>query len=514
MRLRTQLSLAFLVLAVVPLAAVTLFAYAASRQAFRSAVEAEGRRLASEMSGRLGPAAGELSEHIERMRSRARPSATSAFEQARNDAIAAAEQEELRALLSPMLSEARREEGSIPFAIDAERRLYAPSQADLDRLYGLGVAPAPAGSQPLPGDRGDWLVVNERHAASGVSVGVAQPLGEALRELRRTAARNLSYGLAAAALALLGIVPLARALTQPLAALTQAAQRLSRGERNVQVSVPRGAELGRLAAAFNRMASDLERNQQRLLEQERLRKELEISRHIQEELLPREPARFPFAEVAGTSIPARQVGGDFFNYFPLSDDEAVVLVGDVSGKGVPAAILMANLQATLRARLAHEHDLARLAESLDRELGGEEPAQSYLTLFLAVIDGRAGWLRYVNAGHVTPLLVRPGGGLERLEATGRPLGLLPGAGYEERRLQVAEGDVLFLFTDGLVDAENASGESFGAEQVERLLTTAGDRSAARLLACVESALLHHRGPSEASDDATIVALRLLDDPEA
>jgi sigma-B regulation protein RsbU (phosphoserine phosphatase) len=259
------------------------------------------------------------------------------------------------------------------------------------------------------------------------------------------------------------------------------------------------------------MATDLKRNQERLLEQERLRKELEISRRIQEELLPRAPGRFPFAEVAGMSIPAREVGGDFFNYFRLSGDEASVLVGDVSGKGVPAAILMANLQATLRARLAHEKDLALLAERLDNELGGEEPAQSYLTLFLAIVDGRAGWLRYVNAGHVTPLLVRRGGGIERLESTGRPLGLLPGGGYQERRLQVGQGDVLFLFTDGVVDAEDASGEPFGAERVEELLTKSADGNAAGLLARVEEALLRHRGASEASDDATIVALRLLEE---
>jgi sigma-B regulation protein RsbU (phosphoserine phosphatase) len=511
MRLRAQLSLAFLLLAVLPLTAVTLFAYRASRQAFRSAVEAEGRRLAYDMSGRVAQALEELSAHVARMRERPRQPSASAFEQARNDAIAAAQQEELRSLLGLILSEARRQEGGVPFVIDAEQRLYASSPADLGLLYGLGVAPAPAGAKAAATDRDAWVVVSERHAASGITVGVAQPLDQALREIRHTAARNLGYGLAVVALALLGIVPLSRALTRPLAALTEGAQRLSRGDLEVQVAVPRGAELGRLAATFNRMATDLRRNQERLLEQERLHKELEISRRIQEELLPREPGRFAFAEAAGTSIPAREVGGDFFNYFLLSGGEAAVLVGDVSGKGVPAAILMANLQATLRARLAHEKDLALLAERLDHELGGEEAATSYLTLFLAVVDGRSGWLRYVNAGHVTPLLVRRGGGIERLESTGRPLGLLPGGGYQERRLEVGRGDVLFLFTDGLVDAENAGGQAFGAERVEQLLTSGSDGNAADLLARVEQALLRHRGASEASDDATIVALRLLEE---
>ena len=157
MRLRTQLSLAFLLLAVLPLAALTLFAYATSLHAFRSAVEAEGRGLTLELRGRLQQAVGELSAHLERMRTRSRSPATTAFEQARSDAIAAAQQEELRTLLNLMLSEARRQEGSVPFAVDAEQRLYASSAADLGVLYGLGLAPVPAGGRrSRPTARTGW----------------------------------------------------------------------------------------------------------------------------------------------------------------------------------------------------------------------------------------------------------------------------------------------------------------------------------------------------------------------
>jgi serine phosphatase RsbU (regulator of sigma subunit) len=513
MRLRTQLSLAFLLLAVLPLAAVTLLAYATSRQAYRSAVEEESRRLAYEMRGRLEQAVGALSEHIEgiRARSRGHPGAADAFEQARSEAIVAAQQEELRSLLNLMLSESGSEQGSIPYAIDSERQLYAPTPADLRLLYGLGLVPAPAGSEATPTDPSDWVVVSEKHIASGTTLGVAHPLGPALQQIRRIAAQNLLYGLGVGALALLGILPLSRGLTRPLAALTEGVQRMSRGELDVQVPVPRGAELGRLAGAFNRMAKDLKFHQERMLKQERLRKELELSRRIQEELLPREPVLLPFAEVAGASIPAREVGGDFYNYFALPHGEAAVLVGDVSGKGVPAAILMANLQATLRARLPHERDLAPLAERLDRELAGEESARSYVTLFLATLDGRSGRLRYVNAGHATQLLVRRAAGIERLESTGRPLGLYPGGGFEERELFLERGDTLFLFTDGLVDAEDAGGEPFGS-RLEQLLKAQRGGSTAELLACVQAALDRHRGTSEANDDATIVALRLIGDP--
>jgi sigma-B regulation protein RsbU (phosphoserine phosphatase) len=273
------------------------------------------------------------------------------------------------------------------------------------------------------------------------------------------------------------------------------------------VSVPRSAELARLAETFNRMARDLRRNQEQLLEQERLRKELEIGRRIQAELLPRAPLRAPFAEVGGLSIPAREVGGDFFNYFPLREGEVAVVLGDVSGKGVPAALLMANLQATLRARLALEPDLARLADLLDREMESEAPLAPYVTLFLAVLDGQRRRLRYVNAGHHTQFLRRAGGDIERLVSTGRPPGLYPGGGYEEIATGFGAGDALFLFTDGIVEAEDESGEPFGMERLEAVLRVGPARDLPGLLAGIHEAVRRHQGPVEAADDATLLALR-------
>jgi sigma-B regulation protein RsbU (phosphoserine phosphatase) len=506
-RLRTQLAVAFLLLAVLPPAAMTLYSYASSQDAYRQAVAAEARRLAGEMSSRLGQAVAEVSSRIGRMRERSRTAVSSAFEKARLEALAAAEPAELRPLLAAILSGAGREEGSLPFALDTDGKLQVAEAADEATLASLGLRAAGDAVESGAAGRGDWVVVSQMDAASGITVGVARPVASALRQFRATALRNLAYGLALVVLALLGILPLSRRLTRHLDALTAAAERLGGGERAVQVNVPRGAELGRLATAFNRMSHDLAEHQARLLAEERLRKELEISRRIQEELLPREPARLPFVEVAGTWVPAREVGGDFFNYFPLPGDEAAVLVGDVSGKGVPAAILMANLQATLRARMSLERDLARLAEAIDVELGAPDAAEAYVTLFVAILDGRDGWLRYVNAGHGTQLLLRRTGAIERLESTGRPPGLLPGGGYQECRLPVGPGDSLLLFTDGLLDAESEAGEPFGMERLERIVA-GGDGAAMDLLARVGQALTSHLGRAEAADDATIVALHV------
>ena len=503
MRLRTQLAIAFFLLAVVPLLGVTLYTWLGSQRAFRQAVAAEAGSLATEMSLRVDLVANQLKERLQRMADRP-AGEESSYQKARREALAAAEGEQLRLLLRAILSTAERRQGAIPFALDREGRLYAPDPADEVVLEGLGLV---AGKPATRRDAGDWVVGARGDEETGIRIGVARPVGPALTEIRRTAARNLGLGLGLAAVALLGILPLSRRMTRHLASLTEGAERLGRGDLNVQVPVPHGWEFRHLAVTFNHLARDLRQNQDRLLEQERLRKELEIGRRIQEELLPREPLLGPFAEVGGVSIPAREVGGDFFNYFPLREDEVAILVGDVSGKGVGAALLMASLQATIRARLGAERNLARLVDALDREMGSEEPLAPYYTLFLGLLEGRTGRLRYVNAGHNTQVVLRRDGPADLLSSTGRPPGLYPGGGYEEGVVEMRDEDALFLFTDGLVETEDETGEPFGMSRLEALLKVHRGRDLVALLAQVDAAVREHRGPVEAADDATMVALR-------
>jgi serine phosphatase RsbU (regulator of sigma subunit) len=410
-------------------------------------------------------------------------------------------------ILGAVLSRTGRRKGEIPFAVDREGRLHTADPQDAARLKGL---PLTAGGAAADGARAldDWVVVTRKDPASGLVLGIARPVGESLKEIRRTAARNLAGGLGLVGLALVGIVPLSRRMTRNISLVAEGAERLAAGDLDARVEVRSKDEIGRLAGQFNRMAAELKVHQEKLLEQERLRKELEIGRRIQSELLPRDPLRLRFAEVQGVSIPAREVGGDFFNYFVLPEGDVALLVGDVSGKGVPAALLMANAQATLRARLAVEHDLASLADTLDREIDKSTPAEAYVTLFMGVLDGPQRAMRYVNAGHNTQFLVRSGGGVEPLESTGRPLGLYPGGGYAERRVALAQGDCLFLFTDGLVEAENEAGEPFGEHRLHALLQQERSHGLDDILARVEAAVREHRGDAEAADDATMVVLRI------
>jgi len=202
------------------------------------------------------------------------------------------------------------------------------------------------------------------------------------------------------------------------------------------------------------------------------------------------------------------VGGDFFNYFLLPEGEVALLVGDVSGKGVGAALLMANVQATLRARLSLERDLATLADAIDHEIDDATPKAVYLTLFMGFLDSSHRELRYVNAGHNPQFVLRAEGGLDRLVSTGLPIAMFPGHGYKEASVPLNEGDILFFYTDGITEVENERGEMFGSERLEELLIEHHREGVDALLAHIEQEVLTFRGAADLFDDATMMVLRL------
>jgi serine phosphatase RsbU (regulator of sigma subunit) len=414
----------------------------------------------------------------------------------------------LERTLRTALAFSRREQGEIPFAIDAQGAVYTADNAQRPQLTALGITGAnsvPANGAPHR--VGEWIVVARRDA-SGLVLGIARPIGGSLREIRRMSLRNLSVGLAMIALACIGIVPISHRMTQHVSSLSAGVRQLAGGDFATRVPVQSSDEFGALASAFNRMAEDLEKHQALVVEQERLRRELELSRQIQTEMLPRTPLRLGAAEIKGVSIPAREVGGDFFNYFALPDGRLALLVGDVSGKGVGAALLMANVQATLRARIPLETDLARLADSLDAEIDANTPRAVYLTLFLAILDIDRGLLHYVNAGHNPQFVLRGRGGIQPMSSTGLPIALYPGQGYSRAQVSIEPGDLLFFYTDGLVEVEDETGDMFGAERLQALLAEEHDQRIDTVLERVELATRTFRGRAEPFDDATLMALRI------
>lgn len=418
-------------------------------------------------------------------------------------------------VMNGVLSATHLEQGEIPFAIDSGSKIYTPREKDRAALSVLDL-PRQSGSGRSSGggrrtsvrswENGDWVVVTKKDP-SGMTFGIARPIGDSLRKMRGAYGRNLALGLLLIGAATIGIVPLSGRMTRNLSTLTEGARRIAQGDLDARVPVRSADEFGALARAFNGMAEGLKAHAKLQGEQERLRRELELCRQIQTTMLPQEPMRAGIAEIKGLSIPAREVGGDFFNYFALPDGSIAVLVGDVSGKGVGAALLMSNIQATLRARLPVDNNLVRLAGVIDKDVEATTPREVFLTLFIGILDTVGGALRWVNAGHNTQYILRAGGGLERLESSGLPLGLYAGHGYKESSVALAEGDLLVLFTDGIVEAQNPAGDMFGAERLEALLADGPAGRVDAVLDRIEAEVRVFRAGAEPSDDATIMILR-------
>jgi serine phosphatase RsbU (regulator of sigma subunit) len=406
-------------------------------------------------------------------------------------------------LLATVFANTRRDSGEIPFAVGKDGHLYAPNDADRGKLNGLDVIHLGAGTTR----KENWIIVTmPDESGAGLKFGIARPVGNLVNDLRRTTARNAGFGLLFIAVALVGIVPLSGRLTRNLSVLTDGVGQIAKGDYRARVPVQSHDEIGRLAEAFNRMAADVEQHQHAVVEQERIRRELELGRLIQSEMLPHAPLHLGLTEVKGVSVPAREVGGDFFNYFQLDSGVVALLVGDVSGKGVGAALLMANIQASLRTRFALGQELSAIAEAIDRDIEANSPGPVYATLFMAIFDPQTRKMRYVNAGHNPQFVLRSGGQLEQMWSTGLPVGMLAGHGYGEREVQLAAGDLLFFYTDGVVEMENEVDDMFGSDRLESIVSSSAGSSADQVLMRVETAISAFRGHRDLYDDATMMAV--------
>src|SRR5438105_11618912 len=204
-----------------------------------------------------------------------------------------------------------------------------------------------------------------------------------------------------------------------------------------------------------------------LLEKQRMAEELRLGREIQSRLLPSPPIDVESTHLAALSVPCYEVGGDYYDFLELPDGDLGLAIGDVSGKGVAAALIMSSVQAALRVAAPIEEDLARLVQRLNSLIYRGSRGRKYATFFFGRYTPSTGLLRYVNAGH-NPPFVAIDGQLQELSSTGKPIGILPESQYHDQAVEIPPGATLFLYTDGLNEAANAEDEEFGYERLREL----------------------------------------------
>lgn len=242
-----------------------------------------------------------------------------------------------------------------------------------------------------------------------------------------------------------------------------------------------------------------------LLEKERLEEDLKIAREIQDSLMPQEIPQTESLEVAAVSIPLQAVGGDYFMLRKMGEDNLAVAVGDVMGKGLPASLMMAVLHASLEALLFDESPQTDLIAKLNNLLASQKAKNKFITFFYGIFEGRK--FRYVNAGHNPPLVFRSDGSFEELVDGGMILGAMEGAPYLEGETELHPGDLLLLYTDGLIESENAAGEEFGEDRVRAFGAASTRLSSAEVLTTLRQELDEFCGDHPLKDDLTLLAIR-------
>jgi serine phosphatase RsbU (regulator of sigma subunit) len=238
-----------------------------------------------------------------------------------------------------------------------------------------------------------------------------------------------------------------------------------------------------------------------------LKNDLEIARDIQQAMLPGGLYRAPGVETVGMSRPANTVGGDFYDILPLGDGRLIVTVGDVSGKGSPAALLMALLLAMLRTLVDEGLEPAELVTRLNVQVCRHAPGSRFITLFYSVYDPRSGELTYVNAGHMPPLLLRSNAAVDRLTEGGIALGMFDGSTYTTGHTVLIADELLTVYSDGITEAESPAGRPFDEQGLETVLQDHRTDSLAGIGTAVVRAVETHTADTRFADDLTILLLR-------
>jgi phosphoserine phosphatase RsbU/P len=329
--------------------------------------------------------------------------------------------------------------------------------------------------------------------------------------------------LIAEAIALVIGVSLTRTMTGAMHELYEGTVRVMKGDLRHRIPIGGKDQLGELSLSFN----DMTENMQRLLvvekERERLQTELEIAREVQNQLYPKAPPNVDSLRLTAVCNPARMVSGDYYDYQQIGDTNVAIVIGDVAGKGISAALLMATVQSSFRAQLRGSLELAagagqeglrvsvstsRVVSHLNQQLYADTSPEKYATFFLGVYDETSHSLIYTNAGHLPPILIREGTA-SPLDVNGMVVGAFPFAKYGESRIELKPADLLVFYTDGITEPENPYGEMYGEERLIELLVRNADRDEAEIVDSIINEVREWTGSDELQDDMTLLLLRQL-----
>jgi phosphoserine phosphatase RsbU/P len=310
---------------------------------------------------------------------------------------------------------------------------------------------------------------------------------------------------------LLAGIQLSRTITGAVHEMYEGTQLVKEGDFSYRVPVKGNDQLAELTSSFNNMTQHLGRLLVVAKEKERLESELAIAREVQDQLFPKDVPFTKTLELKGVCRPARMVSGDYYDFLALNDHRLAFAIGDVAGKGISAALLMATIQSTMRTQLGALNGNApatpsRLVATLNRQLYANTSPEKYATFYFAMYEESTHSLSYTNAGHLSPILVSATG-VQMLGSTGTVVGAFPFARYDEKTVPLDHGDILVAYTDGVVEPENAYGEMFGEERLRDLLVKFAKADSSEIIARAMEAVDQWTGGGELQDDMTMVVAR-------
>jgi serine phosphatase RsbU (regulator of sigma subunit) len=370
------------------------------------------------------------------------------------------------------------------------RRFYqAHLKGDLEAMQEM-MAPDFADRSPFPGEEGSDReayiqgIAEEQASISNISFAIDDQIAEGDKVVTRYTERSIRQG------EFLGVAPTGKEV-------------FSTGIDIHRIAGDKIAEEWSESNSVNKVVPALEHEVQN---RERIEQELRVARSIQQALLPKEVPIQEGWQITPYYQPAREVGGDFYDFLKLPKGRLGLVVGDATGKGVPAALVMASTRSMLRAVAQASNSPGEVLRSVNDPLVTDIPTNMFVTCFYAILDTKSGTLRYANAGHDLPYLRRVGGDAEELRARGMPLGLMPEMSYEEKEIAFEAGEAAIFYSDGLVEAHDPQGEMFGFPRLRELVAEhKEERSLEEVL--IEELYAFVGEGWEQEDDITLLTLR-------